>query len=213
MDDDNRTVAGHYHHGNLKEALLERALESLEQGDALPSLRALARGEGVTIASVYRHFNDREALVGELAERSFGALAERFEKALLSGSSADSQAEAADRFRALAQAYLEFATDQPNLFRIAFGPEAAAFRSRTRGSGGRPSTYSYLEKAISELYATGVILRPATVERVEATWWIVHGASALAVAGFEVLGGVDVSRIAAEVTEVALRQLGGVNGE
>ena len=57
-----------YHHGNLRAELLDSALEQLETAgaDAL-SLRALARGVGVSQTAPYRHFNDKGDLLAALA--------------------------------------------------------------------------------------------------------------------------------------------------
>ena len=53
-----------YHHGNLRDALVEAAVDVVREGgpEAL-SLRELARRVGVSHAAAYRHFADREALV------------------------------------------------------------------------------------------------------------------------------------------------------
>ena len=61
-----------YHHGNLRQALLERAAQVIaESGVEALSLRALARDLGVSHAAPSRHFPDRRALLGELAKDGF----------------------------------------------------------------------------------------------------------------------------------------------
>ena len=53
-----------YHHGNLKQALLDRAAEVIaDQGIEALSLRALARDVGVSHAAPARHFRDKKALL------------------------------------------------------------------------------------------------------------------------------------------------------
>ncbi|PJI53873.1 TetR family transcriptional regulator, partial [Methylobacterium radiotolerans] len=61
-----------YHHGNLKEALLEAARRFIaERGIGGFTLVDAARLVGVTPAALYRHFRGREALLEELAGRGF----------------------------------------------------------------------------------------------------------------------------------------------
>ena len=69
-----------YHHGNLREALIRAALELIAgRGTSGFTMAEAARAAGVSPAAPYRHFRDREALLGEIARQGF----ERFEAALL----------------------------------------------------------------------------------------------------------------------------------
>ena len=71
-----------YHHGNLKEVLLEAARKLIEQyGPAGFSLTEAARLAGVSPAAPYRHFRDREALLAEVARNGFERFAARFHMA------------------------------------------------------------------------------------------------------------------------------------
>jgi len=64
-----------YHHGNLREALLERGLVLLEQGPETDfSLRELARRVGVSANATYRHFANKEALTRAMAGAGFRRL-------------------------------------------------------------------------------------------------------------------------------------------
>ena len=61
-----------YHHGDLRNALLEAALLILErEGEAGLGLRDLARAVGVSPAAPYRHFDNRAALLEALAVTGF----------------------------------------------------------------------------------------------------------------------------------------------
>ncbi|QYU66880.1 TetR/AcrR family transcriptional regulator [Leptolyngbya sp. 15MV] len=67
-----------YHHGNLKEALLEAArLLTAERGPHGFTLAEAARIAGVSPSAPYRHFKDKDALMGELARRGFEAFGTR----------------------------------------------------------------------------------------------------------------------------------------
>ena len=68
-----------YHHGNLREALIEAALSLIaEKGPSGFSFADAARSAGVSSAPPYRHFRDREALLADAARLGF----ELFEKRL-----------------------------------------------------------------------------------------------------------------------------------
>ncbi|MBO0765225.1 MAG: TetR/AcrR family transcriptional regulator, partial [Hyphomicrobiaceae bacterium] len=94
-----------YHHGNLREALIDAALDLIAQkGPAGFTFAEAARHAGVSPAAPYRHFRDRDALIGDVARRGF----ERFEQQLAAAwdHGQPSPAAALDR---LGKAYLAFA--------------------------------------------------------------------------------------------------------
>ena len=72
--DKERARAG-YHHGNLREALVQAALGLIaERGLAGFAIAELARAVGVSSAAPYRHFRDRDAVLAEVARRGFEGL-------------------------------------------------------------------------------------------------------------------------------------------
>src|SRR6201993_824278 len=104
-----------YHHGDLRAALVQAALELLEEGgEAELSLRAVARRAGAPPAAPYRHYADREALVSAVAAVGYRELAERLAAAHPSPSTPEQLA-------GVAVAYVQFALERPALFRIMFG--------------------------------------------------------------------------------------------
>ena len=63
---------GTYHHGNLREALIDAALSFIvERGPAGFAFAEIARAVGVSPAAPYRHFRDRNALIAEIARRGY----------------------------------------------------------------------------------------------------------------------------------------------
>ncbi len=108
-----------YHHGNLRNALLERAAEVVaERGVEGLSLRALARDLGVSHAAPRAHFADRAALIAELAKEGF----RRGLRAMEEGAEAAGPDPVA-RYRALGRSYARFASEQPAFFRALNHPE------------------------------------------------------------------------------------------
>src|ERR1700733_6768231 len=71
-----------YHHGNLREALIEAALELIgAKGPAGFTVAEAARLAGVSPAAPYRHFRDADALLAEVAVRGFERLADALQRA------------------------------------------------------------------------------------------------------------------------------------
>jgi AcrR family transcriptional regulator len=71
-----------YHHGTLREALIQAARELIkEKGPAGFTFADAARSAGVSAAAPYRHFRDREALLADVAREGF----QRFEAMLSTG--------------------------------------------------------------------------------------------------------------------------------
>jgi len=104
-----------YHHGDLRGALLRAASKLLKKkGISGLSLRETARRAGVSHNAPYRHFPDRESLLAALAEQGFTELRARLQG--LGG-------------RAKAQAYVAFALENPQRFRLMSRSGAAAARA------------------------------------------------------------------------------------
>jgi AcrR family transcriptional regulator len=103
-----------YHHGNLREELLEKAAEAIEEdGIGGLSLRAVARRAGVSHAAPAHHFTDKAGLLTALATRAMN----RFRGAL-SAAARDAGGSALQRLRAMGMAYVLFAAQHPALFRM-----------------------------------------------------------------------------------------------
>lgn len=101
-----------YHHGNLREALLEIAEAALESGGVQGlTLRELSRALGVSHTSPRRHFADRQALLNALAARGFERLGQALRRAVEDGGQGFDR-----RLNALARAHVEFAVTHPALF-------------------------------------------------------------------------------------------------
>src|SRR5580693_8420060 len=105
-----------YHHGNLREALIEAALELIgAKGPAGFTIAEAARLAGVSPAAPYRHFRDAESLLAEVATRGFDAFRDRLAAAL--DRHPTDPARAAE---AVGRAYLGFAKDEPAFYAAIF---------------------------------------------------------------------------------------------
>ncbi|MDR9484441.1 MAG: TetR/AcrR family transcriptional regulator [Sediminimonas sp.] len=125
-----------YHHGNLRQALVEAALALIEaRGPAGFTLSEAAKQAGVTPAAVYRHFDGREDLIAEAARQGYAIFADVIDYAYESG-----QPSALAAFEATGRAYLAFARKYPGHYIAMFEsgisvnrtPELAAEATRAR---------------------------------------------------------------------------------
>lgn len=106
---------GRYHHGDLRSALVDAAIDVIaERGVRGFSLAEASRRIGVTTAAPYRHFADRDELLAAVAARALSVFA-----AMLSGAAAAADAPA-ERLAAMAGAYVRFAAAQRPLFDTIF---------------------------------------------------------------------------------------------
>ena len=94
-----------YHHGNLKQALVDATLSLIEEkGPTGFTLAEAARQAGVSAAAPYRHFKGREDLIAEVARQGYVLFAEQMEAAFNRG-----QPNALAAFESVGRAYLQFA--------------------------------------------------------------------------------------------------------
>lgn len=135
-----------YHHGNLKQALIEAALILIEEkGPTGFTLSEAAKRAGVTPAAVYRHFAGREDLIAEAARQGYVIFADVMEFAFQNG-----QPSALAAFEATGRAYLAFARKYPGHYIAMFesgisvnhSPDLAIVAKRAR---------DVLERAAEEL--------------------------------------------------------------
>jgi len=105
-----------YHHGNLREALIQAALDLIaKKGPAGFTFADAARSAGVSAAAPYRHFRDRDALIADVARRGFELFAAHLEHAWNDG-----RPEPFAAFENVGRAYLAFARDEPAYYSAMF---------------------------------------------------------------------------------------------
>ncbi|MDQ7263468.1 TetR/AcrR family transcriptional regulator [Paracoccus sp. PS-1] len=101
-----------YHHGNLRQALVEATVRLIEEnGPQAFTLAEAARLAGVSAAAPYRHFTGREDLLEEVARQGFEEFAERLETAFDEGRPRPLTA-----FLRMGQEYLSFAAERRGFY-------------------------------------------------------------------------------------------------
>ena len=135
-----------YHHGNLRQALVEAALTLIaERGPTGFTLSEAAKQADVTPAAVYRHFAGRDDLLAEVARQGYDIFA-----ALMEYAYDDGKPSALAAFEATGRAYLAFARKYPGHYMAMFEsglslnafPDLASVAEKAR---------SVLEKAAAKL--------------------------------------------------------------
>ncbi len=164
-----KPAARSYHHGDARNALLAAAAGLLEKvGAAGLSLRQVAERAGLSRQAPYNHFEDKEALLAELAREGF----DRLGASLSVGG--EPQAEMA--LERAADAYIRFARQAPALFRLMFSRELVDL-SRF------PTTARTAASAFDKLVQ--IVAAFAPPERVKelslAAWSLVHGYATLCI--------------------------------
>lgn len=129
-----------FHHGNLRDELLERARVTLRGSgaDGL-SLRQLAREAGVSHGAPRRHFPERQQLLDALAERGFDELTAAVVRAV------EHSPDDVATFRAVARAYIDFAVDDAALMDLMFS---------TKNAGAAPQVASAAHRFFTTVGAT-----------------------------------------------------------
>ncbi len=171
-----------YHHGNLRPVLVDTAVElARSTGPDGVVLREVARRAGVSHNAAYRHFEDRAALLAEVADRAMVQLEEAMRARADAVTTDDPVERAVERLGETGRAYVAFAIAEPGLFAVAFtSPESVAEHEEPDTSTG---PYAFLNTVLDDLVAVGA-LPPEHREGADAACWaMVHGFAELHVHG------------------------------
>jgi AcrR family transcriptional regulator len=165
-----------YHHGNLRAALIDTAVEQARAGGAgAVVLRDAARRTGVSHNAAYRHFADRDELVGEVAGCGMRALEDAMRARMADiPDEGDPGVRALLRLRETGRAYVHYALAEPGLFTTAFA---------AKGTPTRVGPYGILAEALDELVETGVLPADRRPGAELACWAAVHGFATLVLEG------------------------------
>jgi len=164
-----------YHHGNLREALVEAALRLIaEKGTAGFTVAEAARLAGVSPAAPYRHFRSAEDLIAEIALRGFDRLNLALRRTWNGG-----LPDPVRNFEAMGRTYLAFAREEPAFY-------AAMFESRLppdaspcmQVAGDR--AFAALREAADHLCArVPPVRRPPSLMVALHVWSMAHGVASL----------------------------------
>lgn len=168
-----------YHHGDLRQALVEAALRALDhQRPEDLSLRALGRELGVSPRAPYRHFPTKEALLAAVAVEGF-----RDFQAFLETNVAQAGADPIARLGAVAESYVTFAVERPAAFQLMYAPYATVDEGADALLAARAASHGTSSQLIAEAQERG-LLRAGDATRIGLVLWTsMHGLAVLLAQG------------------------------
>ena len=164
-----------YHHGRLREALVEAVLALIaERGPAGFSFADVARAAGVSAAAPYRHFRDLNAVVAEVARRGFEQFA-----AELRAAWAEGRPDPVTAVENCGKAYLRFARREPAAYAAMFGA-AISGDEETELRRAADEAFAVVRRAAEAACATAsAARRPPALMVALHLWAFSHGIASL----------------------------------
>jgi AcrR family transcriptional regulator len=173
-----RKPASRYHHGDLRRALLDEAVRTIqiEGVDAL-TLREAGRRLGVSRTALYRHFRDKSALLAAVARDGF----QRFRQDLVDAWTAGGRRR--HGFEQMGRAYVSFAAANPSHYRVMFGAFRDLCEKDPALQADAAAAFQVLVDAIQTLQTAGEIRGDDPRQLARFIWSAVHGVASLAIDG------------------------------
>jgi AcrR family transcriptional regulator len=167
-----------YPHGDLERALVETAVQTIrDQGVQALTLRSVGARVGVSRTALYRHFDDKAALLARVAEEGFRRL-----HAALTGSIAEASASGADPLPAMADAYVRFARANPSHYQTMFGGFLTDWSRYPDLIQHADAAFNVLVDTMRDEQQKGRILPADPIELAEISWSMSHGIATLGMA-------------------------------
>ena len=196
-----------YHHGDLRRALLDEALRTIQtQGVEHLTLRTVGERLGVSRSALYRHFADKQSLLASVGKEGFRmlrqALADAWER----------NGRGRLGFEAMGRAYVQFAVAHPSHYRVMFGGFIESAAKDDSFVAEAEAAFRVLVDALIEQQNAGGIRNDDPVQMARFVWAVVHGTAMLVIDGQvpeavqrEALEQYAVERIYASIREETLR--------
>ena len=198
-----RTPRRTYHHGDLRQALLDAACEILRtKGVEALTLRAVARAAGVSQTAPYRHFADRRSLVAGVAQESFARMGEAIGRAVQSGKPGLPALE-----RGMAT-YVHFALEHPAEYRVMFGPELANRDDLAQLSSTALEVFGLLRQGIARQQQSGALGKGDPGLMAITAWATLHGLAMLALDEQTAVTGEQLDTLVRSATDLLLAGMG-----
>jgi len=155
--------------GNLRDRMIVAAQELfLEDGVEGVSMRKVADKVGVTAPAIYRHFKDKDELLGELINVGLQILQRYLEPALRSDGPLQ-------RLEQLIDRYFDFALEQPRYFDLAFLVPSHGMRMADELGRHNRSTFMFAVQQVHLCMEQGVFKKSDPLETAIMVWAEAHG--------------------------------------
>lgn len=173
------TETANYHHGNLRLALLDAAIEHIKEfGVEKLSMRGIARTVGVSQTAPYRHFEDKNHLLVEVATQAFVELYE------ISMTAVDPSKTPLQNIHSTGLVYIQYAIDNPEKYRVLFGSRIQNRRSYSKMVEAGEKSFQILIDQVERGIEQGDFIPGCSLLLANTLWTQVHGAASLILDGF-----------------------------
>jgi AcrR family transcriptional regulator len=163
-------MSNSYHHGDLKNALIRAGIEILSrEGIEALSLRKVAKRAGVSHTAPYAHFADKQALVAAIAAEGYKTLYEALFAA------PNPQDDPLARLMATAHAYLQFALDEPDHFKITFSGVVEAEQNYPEYVEQSKRCFGLVVAVVEQCQASGLFAASDAQLVAVSIWSCIHG--------------------------------------
>jgi len=188
-----------YHHGNLKEEFLNIAFEFIHHEDIEKlTLKVLSDATGTSRSAIYRHFASKDALMEEMIRQGFSTFDKETAPILSNQENA-----LIDRFYNASKAYVAWAKENPNLYRLLFGKKYAHIREEIMSiKENSCDGFGALKLAVEEGQKAGILKQEDSLKQSIIIWSSLHGLSSLIIDGF-----IDIDEIHQELIDDMFKSL------
>lgn len=169
-----------YHHGNLREALLEAAIDILnERGASGVTMREIGKAVGVSQSAAYRHFSDKSSLLAAIAEQGFVNLTQRLSKIR-----EDDTREPYQRLEQMGISYVVLAVANAAQYRLMYGHEAVKQDEHPDLAKAARNMSHEVHHMVRLCIEAGQVHENDPRQVVHTIWSAAHGAATLIMDGF-----------------------------
>ena len=173
-----RKPADQYHHGDLRRALVDEALRLIQaHGVERLTLRTIGERLGVSRTALYRHFSDKQALLGAVGREGFrllrAALSEAWQR----------HGKGRPGFEAMAIAYVGFAVTHPAHYRVMFGGFVESCAKDTEFIAEANGAFDVLVQSLVDQQQAGIVRQDDPRMLALFIWAAIHGTAMLAIDG------------------------------
>jgi AcrR family transcriptional regulator len=170
--------AGHYHHGDLRRALVEEAVRTIQtHGVETLTLRTVGERLGVSRTALYRHFADKPALLAAVGREGFRMLRLTLTEAW------QQNGRGREGFEAMGIAYVRFAVDHPSHYRVMFGGFIESCEKDAAFIEEATAAFQVLVDSLLEQQRAGLVRNDDPLLLARMIWSLVHGIAMLVIDG------------------------------
>ena len=173
-----KKTAKPYHHGDLRRALLDEALRTIQaHGVEHLTLRTVGERLGVSRSALYRHFADKQSLLATVGKEGFRKLRQAIADAW------EGSARGRPGFETMGKAYVQFAMAHPSHYRVMFGKFIESASKDDQFVAEARAAFQVLVDVLIELQRAGGVRNDDPAQMARFVWAVVHGTAMLIIDG------------------------------